>query len=590
MLKYWRIWLLVIMLLASVLAIGFKAFPHGRVGVEVVFVSSDSPLQGLVAPGDVITSLNGVHIPDREAWEAASQVGETVTLIANGQTIEVQAPQGLGVNVIGIERTNLEFGLDLKGGTRIILQPDGNVSEEDVDQTIAVLETRANLFGLQEIKFTPIKSFDGGSFIQIEAAGVGSEVVEELLSSQGKFEAKIVKPVPISSGIATLELGDEIVALEVVEGGIVADSVFVGVNESFTFGGINFEYINTTDRVYLLTTIFGGEDIELVYSDPQRSGVLRQGEVFEFFFSILISVDGATNFAEVTEGIPKFFSVQAGTEYLESPLLLFIDDGLVSSLQIAGSLGGQVIQSPQITGTELSEEEANQEKLRLQTILRSGALPITLTTVSVDSVSPTLGSGFFESAGVAALVAAIVVLVVVFARYRKLKIALPLTLVGISEVVIILGIASTNDAGIWGTVLVVNLALISLAWWKKYEIDVYAWFGAVIIPLIGLASWTIDLPAIAGIMAAIGSGVDHQIIIADEALRGERKMFGVKTQIKRAFFIIMGAAFTTIFAMLPLMFVGVGLVRGFAITTIAGVLVGILITRPAYAKIVERVT
>ena len=40
--------------------------------------------------------------------------------------------------------------------------------------------------------------------------------------------------------------------------------------------------------------------------------------------------------------------------------------------------------------------------------------------------------------------------------------------------------------------------------------------------------------------------------------------------------------------MFPLMFVGVGLVRGFAITTIVGVLVGILITRPAYAKLVER--
>ena len=49
----------------------------------------------------------------------------------------------------------------------------------------------------------------------------------------------------------------------------------------------------------------------------------------------------------------------------------------------------------------------------------------------------------------------------------------------------------------------------------------------------------------------------------------------------------MGAALTTIFAMLPLLFLGVGLVRGFAITTIIGVLVGILVTRPAYARIIE---
>ena len=55
-----------------------------------------------------------------------------------------------------------------------------------------------------------------------------------------------------------------------------------------------------------------------------------------------------------------------------------------------------------------------------------------------------------------------------------------------------------------------------------------------------------------------------------------------------AFFIIFGAAAASIFAMLPLMFVGVGLVRGFAITTIVGVLSGILITRPAYARLMER--
>ena len=57
-----------------------------------------------------------------------------------------------------------------------------------------------------------------------------------------------------------------------------------------------------------------------------------------------------------------------------------------------------------------------------------------------------------------------------------------------------------------------------------------------------------------------------------------------------AFFIIFGAAATTIAAMVPLMSIGVGFIRGFAITTIVGVLVGILITRPAYARIVEIVT
>ncbi|MBL7206030.1 MAG: hypothetical protein ISS36_00355 [Candidatus Aenigmarchaeota archaeon] len=236
-------------------------------------------------------------------------------------------------------------------------------------------------------------------------------------------------------------------------------------------------------------------------------------------------------------------------------------------------------------------EDAIEEKLRLQTILRSGALPTKLETVSVDIISPTLGKGFFSSTLYAGLFAGIAVIIIIFLRYRSIKLALPLVFIGLSEVLIILGIAATNDSFIWGTVMVVNASIAILAWWKKQEMDIYAWAGVIIIPLLGMLSWTIDLPTIGGIIAAIGTGVDHQIIIADEVVIGrkieEKIFFSMKEKIKSAFFIIFGAAATTIAAMVPLVFLGIGLVRGFAITTMIGVLVGILITRPAYAKIVE---
>ena len=90
------------------------------------------------------------------------------------------------------------------------------------------------------------------------------------------------------------------------------------------------------------------------------------------------------------------------------------------------------------------------------------------------------------------------------------------------------------------------------------------------------------------IIAAIGTGIDHQIIIADETISGEkRKIFGLKEKIKSAFFIIFGAAATMVAAMLPLIFLVAEFVKGFAITTIIGVWIGVSITRPAYAKIVE---
>ena len=61
----------------------------------------------------------------------------------------------------------------------------------------------------------------------------------------------------------------------------------------------------------------------------------------------------------------------------------------------------------------------------------------------------------------------------------------------------------------------------------------------------------------------------------------------IASKIKRAFSIVFMSAGTLIFAMLPLLFMGLGILKGFAITTILGVIIGVFITRPAYAEIVD---
>jgi len=76
-------------------------------------------------------------------------------------------------------------------------------------------------------------------------------------------------------------------------------------------------------------------------------------------------------------------------------------------------------------------------------------------------------------------------------------------------------------------------------------------------------------------------------VILDEAIRGRKEDVDTKERLKRAFFIIFAAAATTIAAMIPLWNAGAGLLRGFALTTIAGVLIGIFLTRPAFASFVE---
>ncbi len=593
MLKYWRVWLLVIMVIGAVLAIGMKAYPYGRNGVEIVYVSENSPAFGELEQGMIITALNGQKIKNYDEWALKTEnLTGKVSLTANGKKYIFDVNNSLGIDATDIERTNLDLGLDLRGGTRIILKPKENDTADTIDQIISTLQTRANLYGLREIGFYSIKSGEN-YYVQIEAAGIGGEVIENLLSKQGRFEAKVEKPIEISDSRGTLVLGESSYPVIVYNNSIEINNTVLYLNQTFNFRGMEFQYANKTgNKIILLATVYTGKDIEIVYSDPQRSGIRPLGNVYQFYFVISVSLEGAERFADVTAGIPRYVDIQTGEEYLDSKIYLYLDDKLVSDLRIGADLGGRVYQTPQITGTRQQKEDAVEEKLRLQTILRSGELPVKIETVSVDVISPRLGEGFFNSAFCAAGIAAVIVIIIVFVRYRSLKISIPLVLIGMSEVIIILGVASTGDSMIWAVILVLNFLLISTAWWKKHEIDIYAWVGAILIPLLGLMSWTIDLPAIGGMIAALGTSVDHQIIIADETMSGkeEKRAYTIKDKIKMAFFIIFGAAATTIAAMMPLMFLGIGLVRGFAITTVVGVLIGILITRPAYAKIVETLT
>jgi len=149
---------------------------------------------------------------------------------------------------------------------------------------------------------------------------------------------------------------------------------------------------------------------------------------------------------------------------------------------------------------------------------------------------------------IAGIVAILAVGLVIFIRYREPKIVVPMVATSFSEVLMLLALAV-------------------------------------------LLKQQLDLPSIAGIIAVIGTGVDHLVIITDELLY-EGKMPSGKIYLARlssAFGIIMAAAATTIVAMLPLFGMGFGAFKSFALITIAGVLIGVFIARPAYGRIIGRI-
>lgn len=257
-----------------------------------------------------------------------------------------------------------------------------------------------------------------------------------------------------------------------------------------------------------------------------------------------VSVAGADKFAKAAEG-------KAG-----QPVNMYLDDRLITSPEVSAELAaGNPSTSVQISGGAESKEAAEAQGKELQTLLKSGALPVKVKIVGISSVSPDLGKEFGQGALIAGILAILTISAVIVVRYRNPLLVIPIIFTTLAELVLILGTAA-------------------------------------------VIHWNIDLAAIAGIVAAIGTGVDDQIIITDEVLKGkslkERKSRRTRFKIKNAFFIIFASAGTLIAAMLPLAYIGfargatgIGLLSGFAFTTIIGVVIGVFITRPVYAEFIE---
>ncbi len=303
-------------------------------------------------------------------------------------------------------------------------------------------------------------------------------------------------------------------------------------------------------------TVFVGGDRDITYvgSSGQDAGIYScdkysSGYICEFRFVIYLSEKAAQRQADLTSNLSV--NLSSGGKYLSAPLDLYVDDVLLDTLQIGADLKGRATTQIQISGsgsgTSQSEayDDAQANMKKLQTILKTGSLPFKLEIVKLDTVSPALGKEFTKNIIYLGLVVFIIISAVLFIRYRKIKLTAAVILTMFSEAFITLAIAA-------------------------------------------LIRWNLDAASIAGIIAGMGTGVNDQIIIIDESV-SNKETLKLKERIKRALFIIVAAFFTIFAAMLPLFWAGAGMLKGFALTTLISVTIGIVVTRPAFADIAEKI-
>jgi preprotein translocase subunit SecD len=222
-----------------------------------------------------------------------------------------------------------------------------------------------------------------------------------------------------------------------------------------------------------------------------------------------------------TSGARKF--AQATSENVGQPFAIVLDNEVISAPVIREPITGG---SGQISGS-FTVQQAND----LAILLRAGALPAPLTVIEERTVGPGLGQDSIEKGELAAYVGSIMVIVFMLVTYRLF--------------------------GVFANVAVaINVAMI---------------FG-----ILSLLNATLTLPGIAGIVLTVGIAVDSNVLIYErirEELRGGRNAISaIDAGFKRALATILDSNITTFIAAAVLFYIGTGPVRGFAVTLGIGII------------------
>jgi preprotein translocase subunit SecD len=243
-------------------------------------------------------------------------------------------------------------------------------------------------------------------------------------------------------------------------------------------------------------------------TDAQPGFDQRTGEPI---VSFKFNTSGARKFAQVTQ------------ENVGRPFAIVLDDEVISAPVIREPiLGG----SGQISGS-FTVESAN----NLAILLRAGALPAKLTVIEQRVVGAGLGQDSIEKGKMASYFGATLVVVFMVVTY-----------------------------GLFGV-----FASIAVA------INVGMIFG-----ILSLLNATLTLPGIIGIVLTIGIAVDSNVLIyeriREEVRTGRTPITAIDAGFRRALATILDSNITTFIAAAVLFFIGTGPVRGFAVTLGIGIL------------------
>jgi preprotein translocase subunit SecD len=398
------------------------------------------------------------------------------------------------------------------GGTYVYrLKPNIAVTlrQDSVTQALQTIERRVNELGVAE----PIVALHGTAADQIlvQLPGVTDVArAKEIIRSTAMLELKLVEAGPASSREELLKPhnGKEPPDMQVVS----------GVNDASETGG-------TAETVYYLV-----RRVAAVTGRDLRNARPTLDENNQPAVGFSLNREGARKFGQVTGS-------NIGRQ------LAIILDGRVQS---APRIDGRITDEGRIYGSFTSQEAAD-----LSLVLRSGALPTSLTYLEERTVGPTLGADSIR-AGVMASITGLALVALFMLGYYKLS--------GIN-------------------------ALLSVAMNLLILLGFMAYIDA-----------TMTLPGIAGFILTIGMGVDSNVLIferiKEELAAGKGARAAVAAGFDRVFLTILDTHVASLIAAAFLFQFGTGPIRGFATTLffglMANVFTAVFVSRTIFEAVLGR--
>jgi preprotein translocase subunit SecD len=504
-------------------------------------------------------------------------------------------------------QTRLEYGLDLEGGSWLQLKLQGAIVQPQLDPikilekqfgdalnrpvgvewrqgsteyTIAV-EGRATKAQVDDLGYpqSTVTPRGNATRITISASPVG--VMMNYLQTSLDSDVKYLGPDPLSFEIRSNVTRESLEEVLAVVGGTLlpGDAGFSeGVTEETVDEtkqildrklnrlGLADIKVRVVDNKFILIDLAGVTvtDAQDIVGKPGifeiRIQTTANESIHVLYGGEIVDVSLPTGDQSGNWGVPFTLSEEGALAFqkaaidtgatrnrMDHEVSMHLDNELIFSAPLAPDLAASLEVAP-LRSMVAQVGGDSQRAHDLYIHLREGALPVNVEIIGSGQVTAALGDQFKKQVFIAGVLAMLAAGLMVFLRYRNPKIVVPMVATSFSEVLMMLAVAA-------------------------------------------LLNWQLDLAAIAGLIVVIGTGIDHLVIITDELLY-EGKMPSGKIYLARlssAFGIIMAAAATTIVAMLPLFGMGFGAFKSFALITIAGVLIGVFIARPAYGRIVGKI-